>query len=618
MTLSFTADAPSFPAAAPRPPTRPVAVPVLPKGTQFADFEVLDVLGNGAFGVVYLARQVSLDRQVALKVAANRGSEGRTMARLEHQHIVQVFSESVDDTGAFRLLCMQLVPGTSLARVVGTLNARCQPRDAWSGKDVLDIIDSSANLPAVLDPSALHDREAMTAMNAVEAAAWIGGRLAEALDYAHHRDVLHRDVKPANILMNSYGQPLLADFNISFRGADDEAGDDMFGGTLAYMSPEHLDAFNPRSLTRPDEVTERSDLYSLGIVLHELFLGDSPFEACKLPSGMMEKVTKLAELRRQTKPRCRPGPCDPPKVLEQVIGRTLEPDPDHRFASGADLAEALDGCLELSRAHRELPRPHRVTRWALARPFLWLGIFAVTPHAAGSAVNILYNHEQIVGKLTDEQRELFFQLVAAYNLMVYPLAIGLAAWILWPVFRTWRELNGGRPLPEDQVDRVRRRALTLPVWAAVLAVVGWIPGGVLFPLNIHLRAGGIAFGVFVHFLVSFTLSGLVALAYSYSGVQFVVLRILYPRLWRNVSKFRERAQQELVNMPNRHAMMRRLTVLVPLSAAGTLTLTGAADSPTFRLMVFALIVLGGIGMEVASTATRRLSQTLVALTGRET
>ena len=93
-------------------------------GAKVDDFEIVRLLGRGAFGHVYLARQVSLDRLVALKISANRGSEGRTMARLEHQHIVQVFSEKVDPDFNQRLLCMQLVPGIGLDKLISMLHAK--------------------------------------------------------------------------------------------------------------------------------------------------------------------------------------------------------------------------------------------------------------------------------------------------------------------------------------------------------------------------------------------------------------------------------------------------------------------------------------------------------------
>lgn len=82
------------------------------------------MLGEGTFGKVYLARQVSLDRQIALKVTANRGSEARTLASLEHDHIVQVFSETVHPERNQRLLCMQYVPGTTLERIIRALGER--------------------------------------------------------------------------------------------------------------------------------------------------------------------------------------------------------------------------------------------------------------------------------------------------------------------------------------------------------------------------------------------------------------------------------------------------------------------------------------------------------------
>src|SRR5690606_7080549 len=236
---------------------------VLARGERIDDFEVEAVLGRGAFGVVYLARQVSLDRRVALKIAANTGSEGRTMARLEHEHIVQVFSETVDPSGRLRLLCMQLVPGAALDNVIYDLSAIRNVRGSWNGADVLASVDGRSRVADVFDPSALHDREALAAMDDLEAACWIGARLAEAVDFAHKQGVLHRDIKPANVLMNRYGRPLLADFNISFQSADaDSSVGDRFGGTLAYMSPEHLEAFHPGTGTPPEVVNERSDIYS--------------------------------------------------------------------------------------------------------------------------------------------------------------------------------------------------------------------------------------------------------------------------------------------------------------------------------------------------------------------
>ena len=200
-----TIQAPSFRAPAERKESPPGPREFhLQPGDEIGDFEVVEVLGRGAFGVVYLARQKSLDRRVALKITANRGSEGRTMARLEHDHIVQVFSESIDETAQFRLLCMQLVPGASLEAVIRDLRQVTHERGSWNGADYLAAIDKRTKVSDTFDPSALRDRELLSEANDVETAAWVGARLAEAMNFAHVNGVMHRDIKPANVLINQY------------------------------------------------------------------------------------------------------------------------------------------------------------------------------------------------------------------------------------------------------------------------------------------------------------------------------------------------------------------------------------------------------------------------------
>ena len=370
---SATLRAPSFRMPAPAPAhaaektavatdARPMAL--LP-GAKVDDFEIVRLLGRGAFGHVYLARQVSLDRLVALKISANRGSEGRTMARLEHQHIVQVFAEKVDPDFNQRLLCMQLVPGIGLDKIIlmlhpapggGAAEATDHSATEWTGAELLAIIDRSASLPTALDPSALHDREALARMDDVEATAWFGGRMAEALDFAHRHGVLHRDIKPANILVNPYGRPMLADFNISSQPVGSEpGGEELFGGTFTYMAPEHLDAFNPSHPAGHDAVTPRSDMYSLGLVLQQLLAGRMQFPQPEKKPEIADTLQAMAVERRRQRPACKAGAPSARKTLERTISRCLEPEPKDRFSAGAELAEQLDGCRQLRHAERQLP-----------------------------------------------------------------------------------------------------------------------------------------------------------------------------------------------------------------------------------------------------------------------
>src|SRR5205085_166227 len=228
-------------------------------GQVLGDFELLEVLGSGSFATVYLARQISLGRQVALKVATNQDSEARTLASLEHEHIVHVYSETIDEQRGVRLLCMKFVPGTDLERIMRAL-ARRGPGE-WNGQAILDAIDCQCRHEAMFDLAALRDRDRLADMTFDEAVCWLGARLGEALAHAHSRGVLHRDIKPANILLDHYGRPLLSDFNLA-RSMQNDTGKEHFGGTLRYMAPEHPAAFQPFSGVGQDQVDERSDISS--------------------------------------------------------------------------------------------------------------------------------------------------------------------------------------------------------------------------------------------------------------------------------------------------------------------------------------------------------------------
>jgi serine/threonine protein kinase len=606
-----------------RKPRDKAPMALLP-GAKVDDFEIIKLLGRGAFGHVYLARQVSLDRQVALKISANRGSEGRTMARLEHQHIVQVFSETVDRDFNQRLLCMQLVPGIGLDKLINMLNAlsRGKETDAaapntprWMGADILAFIDHSGSLPTALDTSALHDREALGKMDDVEATAWFGTRLAEALDFAHRHGVLHRDIKPANILVNPYGRPMLADFNISSQPIGSESsGDELFGGTFAYMSPEHLDAFNPNDPTEHEAVTARSDLYSLGIVLQQLLDGRVGIPQIERKPKLADTLRAIADDRRRGAPVCKPGLPGARMTLERSLGRCLEPLPEDRFENGADLAAQLDGCRHLREAERRLPKVPPMFAPILRHPFLWLVLLVILPQMAGSVVNITYNMTQIVDELRPEQKEQFMRLVGWYNAIVYPVAIIVFIVVVHRAWRTWRALQNADRIPDGEVQLARRRALRLPRFIASLTAFGWFPGAVLFPLLLTLTVPPISAKVDAHFLVSFCLSGLIALAYSLCGVEFIVLRGLYPGLWRDAQNFTEAARRELAPVGAQLYVIQALALLIPLLAAIVTIILTNTSSPIFQAMAVALILLGCIGFFVTSAITNHLSRVLVAIT----
>jgi serine/threonine protein kinase len=626
-----TSPAPTFAALVPAPEDSRTDAPPSP-GQRLGDFQLLRVLGTGSFARVFLARQISLDRLVALKVTANEGSEARTLARLEHEHIVQVFSESVvlDQ----RLMCMQYVAGTTLERVLHFLKGR--PRHEWNGRAILEGIDCAArrsSQPAALNPAALRGRGRLAQDDLVQAVCRLGAQLARALDHAHRRGILHRDIKPANILVSQYGRPLLMDFNLSSQANAAADGPRHLGGTPAYMAPEHLDAFNPEGHTPPEAVDRRSDTYALGLVLFEMLTGELPFP---LPltsttlsareNGGGEGTASLGETLRlmaaaRSLPVRPPRQLNPdvPACLDHVVRRCLEPDPRRRYQTAGELARALEGCGELRRSQRKLPTPGPLGRAAGRHPFLMLAVLTLLPHVLGTVVNICYNTLRIVNGLTEAQQHAFSWLVVGYNLLMYPACLAILVGLLAPAWRTLRDLERGRTGNARQLADVRRGVLRWPLWAVALSCLGWLPGGIVFPLAIGWCAGPVGGEVFGHFLLSFTVSGLIALTYSYFAVQFMVLRVFYCRLWADGQGFGPAARAEIGSLGSRLRRFQLLAGTIPLVGAVLLIGVGPEISGerTFRVLVAALLVLGMAGFGVATLVHHVLAQTLAVLTRRE-
>lgn len=628
--LSVTAFAPSFATPqSPRSSRRVVAIEVLEPGSRIDDFEIVTVLGRGAFGCVYLARQMSLNRNVALKISMNEGNEGRTMAQLEHENIVQVFSESLSHDGSLRLLCMQYVPGTTLDAVIRGMHG--DKSRGWSGDSILELIDELNPEPPPFHPAAMRHRQELGKADSIEAVCWIGNKLAEALAYAHQKGVLHRDIKPANILQTRYGQPLLADFNLAFQSIDlQSGGESLFGGTLAYMSPEHLDAFHPRRATERDAVDQRSDVYSLGVVLYELAYGDvalppadstapdpSPAE---LPDNL-HKLERIFEARKQPPPPIDSQHPLSARLFDRTVRKCMRPDPRRRYQDASDLAAGLAGCKTLSEIEKDLPRAGVLTRSALRHPFWWLVLLAILPHLPiGSTVNIAYNAFRIVGHLTPDQKETFHQLVMVYNATLYPICFIALVFLLRPVYQVWTTLHRDvEAVDAAEVERARKFTLRWPKWAVILGCLGWIPGGIFFPLALHLIAGPIEAWVFVHFMISCTLSGLIAMSYSYFGIQFLVTRVFYPNLWFDIRNVRETADVELQDVKPSLRIFQTLSGLVPLAGAIVVVALGPEDKSSesaFQFLTITLILLGIAGFQLANHGGAMILQTIDAVTKR--
>jgi eukaryotic-like serine/threonine-protein kinase len=608
--LSYT----TLPAPAISDPTAPrqgesFALPSLAVGQTIDDYEIVRLLGSGSFARVYLARQITLDRLVALKTSANQGNEARTLARFDHRHIVQVFAEVVDAPRNLRLLSMQFVPGVTLARLIAA--PAQSPADARGGWAFLARLDALCTESTALDLGGLEDRSILKSCDHDELTCWIGARLAEALAHAHSRGVFHRDVKPANVLVNQYGRPFLADFNIAF---DAQVSDDRFGGTLSYMAPEHLAALEAGTPQAQQAVDARSDSYSLGLVLFQFLVGRLPFSAKPDLAVSGRRLAAMIRERQADVPSPRLRRPETPDVMDRLLRRVLDPDPQRRFPTAAAFMHALDGCRELLNVEKGRDRLAGAVRFCRARPFRMLILLALAPHLLGSIVNVTYNRLLI---LNAEQEECFKWIVAAYNATVYPLVLLVAGVVVGRAARGWRRIRDDLCLPAEDAADARRKTLALPWWMVALSCLGWFPGGILFPLGLDRWTGPLKFGDHVHFTASFVLSGLIAATYAYFGVQFVVVRVLYPMMWTDPSGARLQAQRELRGLDASLRRFQFLAVLIPLIGAALLIDAGPDQlSLPFRLLITGLMVLGIAGFAAASRMCNYLSLFARRLTGQ--
>jgi eukaryotic-like serine/threonine-protein kinase len=407
-------------------------------------------LGRGGMGVVYLARDVQLDRDVAIKVLPTHLArtaearerflrEARTAAGLSHPHIVPI--HRVGETHGFVFFVMSYVEGETLGERLRT-------------RGPLAPVDASRVLREV---------------------AW-------ALAYAHGRGIVHRDVKPDNILLEaSTGRALVTDFGIAHggRAPGPESDRGKISGTAHFMSPEQ--AAN-------EPVDGRSDIYALGVVGYLAVSGRLPFEAPNVPALLLKQATEEAP----NVARAAPGL---PPALAAAIDRCLARDPAERFADG----EALAGALAASDARPALPPTLRAwlgARNPLLAPYMaWSGVFGTL-----TSINLAI---WLAGQRPKGPADIVV-LAAITSLPLFPI-VGFHVYQALRQFRTGHTLSDLRAALEvERRERAETEAVVRgeeePTAHRVLrlATVGsatWLAGTfVLVLLNvIHENRGGLVF-----------------------------------------------------------------------------------------------------------------------------
>lgn len=291
------------------------------------DFRIVREIGKGGMGVVYEAEQFSLHRRVALKVLPFAAAldtrqlqrfknEAQAAACLHHSNIVPIYAVGCERGVHF--YAMQLIDGQSLAEVIEQL--RCSRAAANTGEDDTPVAALSTVLSA-------------RGSEFFRAVAGLGVQAAQALDHAHQQGIIHRDVKPSNLLLDAAGHLWVADFGLArFRAGPGMTATGGTVGTLRYMSPE-------QALAKRALVDHRSDVYALGVTLYEALTLQPAYPG----SDREELLRQIAAGEPQPPRRLEPSI---PVELETIVLKAMAREPEGRYQTAQEMADDLRRFLE--------------------------------------------------------------------------------------------------------------------------------------------------------------------------------------------------------------------------------------------------------------------------------
>ena len=330
----------------------------------YGRYKIEKEIGRGSMGVVYLAQDPQIDRKIALKVIHKEHAENtyflsrfykeaKAIGRLSHPNIVTVYDIGQDHGTHF--IAMEFISGIPLRRV---------------------ILQMSLSLQEILI---------------------VGIKLADALDFAHQKGIVHRDVKPSNIIMADGGEPILTDFGIAHVDDPDGALQTKVGemmGTPRYMSPEQV---------MGNTVDGRSDLYALGVILYELTTGRNLIKGKNLATIFREVIHDIPQA---PKLKDRHFTDSQREAVTRIILKSLQKAPQERIQTGRQFADALKTCLDQppSKITTALPVPKP------AKPYAKIGITALLLIAIGATGwwvlgNMTKNHGRFLSNILNSKEK---------------------------------------------------------------------------------------------------------------------------------------------------------------------------------------------------------------------
>ncbi|MGW4529978.1 protein kinase domain-containing protein [Nocardia sp. NPDC004340] len=615
--------------------TPPPPPPVLPEGIETGrrldDFDLLTDLGGADYSRMFLARQRSMQRLVAVRVEAGADSDTDTVAQLDHQYIVRVFDQRLIADGStgkpLRLLYMQYVPGGTAEGVLAQLRREAQvagnggkpggrmihrtapaANGLPDGGLLLRAIDSAMEAKGESRPSGSPVRTDIAALSWPETVAWVGRRLAEALEYGERQGVLHHDIRPANVLFTAEGVPKLADFALGpmywstgFIGARSASANG--AGALRYRSPEALRALLDSAAPSPGPA---SDIYSLGVVLWEMLTGSLPFDD---PEVGTDAVPEMLARRMAGVPAAALDnlPPDTPATLRRVLLECLRPDASRRWQSGGQLAGQLDLCLDPDARDLIDPPAHslwsRLRSWPVPIAMLCVGL----PNALASWYNIRINKSLIVDELSASDQYRFEQVALINNLAAFPVAALLLLWLARRPLTVSYRLRRGHEYTPDQLARARADTLLLGERVVWVPFALWLIAGIAWPLALAGAGARLPHMAFAHFFTAQVVCATIALAYPFFLIMVYSVRSLYPQLLARGSVGHEDRRQ-LAALARRSNFYLAAAASVPLLGVASVTFVSTDD---LGLVIVPLRILS-VGGVLAFVVIYRLSRMLEA------
>lgn len=342
-------------------------------GKKLGDYIILEELGRGGMGIVFLAIHPGLSRLTAVKVLPpsfvtdqealnNFKNEAKIIAKFNHPNIVPIYS--IDSKEGITYIAMGYVPGLSLQDIKERLKEN--KKKELKAIHVRELIEKTKLNKKDISQESITLKRGYDFWNKSYYCfiATLGKEISSALSYAHKNKIIHGDIKPSNIIINNEGLPMILDFGLSrdIKKETEEKGKD-FSGTLAYSPPERI---------KENTTNEKTDIWSLGITLYEVLTFINPFRENTIDKTMKKVVNSNPPPLKSFNKKV-------PAELEAIIMKCLEKNPQERYSSMEELSNDFNNYLQ-SKPIKAKPinRVNRTFKWCKRNPkysFLFIIIF---------------------------------------------------------------------------------------------------------------------------------------------------------------------------------------------------------------------------------------------------